>query len=132
MNATLPHVNALQRIFEHPRHGVVGMVDDLLSTCQEHGLRLDWSPERSRVRSIDGDWLELADAQSRTSVFRAILARIATLCNERKANSVSPYGGRGELAVGDDPPTIFEVAFTNSPTQQRLELAVAKSPKLRS
>ncbi len=54
-----------------------------------------------RVRCGD-DGLEVVLTWSvGKSVFRAILARVATLCNEQSANSVSPYGGQGELVVGD-------------------------------
>jgi hypothetical protein len=56
------------------------------------------------------------------SVFRAILARIAALCGERMPNPVSPYGGEGELAIGTNPPTVFQVAFSNTPDEQRLEI----------
>src|SRR5208282_5382429 len=58
----------------------------------------------------------------RKSVFRAILARVAVLCNERSPNSVSPYGGQGEVSVGADPAMTFRVEFANTPDEQRLEL----------
>jgi hypothetical protein len=57
------------------------------------------------------------------SVFRAILARLAAMCNERIPDSVSPYGGEGELSVGTDPPAIFRVAFTNTAGGQRLDVS---------
>ena len=56
------------------------------------------------------------------TVFRAMLARIAALCNERTPNSVSPYGGEGEFSIWTEPPTVFHVAFTNTPDEQRIEL----------
>jgi hypothetical protein len=130
MNATSPHISALRSVFEHSRDGVVGMVDDLLNACQEHGLQLEWTPEHCRVRSNGGDWEELAEVPLRESVFRAILARVAVLCNERKLNSVSPYGGRGELSIGVKPTTIFKVAFANTAEEQKLELVTeAKGAK---
>jgi hypothetical protein len=100
-------------------NGVLGLVDQLLSLASEHGLQLAWQAGRCRIRSLeDGpdDWIE---APLTKSVIRAALARIAVLCNERNPNSVSPYGGQGELAVGN---TLMRVAFTNTPEEQNLEL----------
>src|SRR5438105_707801 len=94
-----------RRILLQPDRGVTGLVDDLLTVCREHGLQLDWQADRCRVRSIGGDWEELVDVLLRKSVFRAILARVAVLCNERTPNSVSPYGGQGKLSIGADPRT---------------------------
>jgi len=98
------------------------LVDDLLAVCLEHGLQLDWQADRCRVRSFGGGWEESIDVPLRKSVFRAILARVATLCNERIPNSVSPYGGQGELSVGANRPAVFRVTFANTPTEQKLEL----------
>jgi hypothetical protein len=47
---------------------------------------------------------------------------MAVLCNERTPNSVSAHGGEGELSVCTNPPTVFRVAFTNTPGEQRLEI----------
>jgi hypothetical protein len=55
-------------------------------------------------------------------VFRDVLARLAVLCNERTPNSVSPYGGQGEVSVGPNPVAVFQVDFVNSPAEQRLHL----------
>jgi hypothetical protein len=113
-----------RRILLQPDRGVTGLVDDLLMVCREHGLQLDWQMDRCRVRSIGGEWEELVDVLLRKSIFRAILARIAVLCNERTPNSVSPYGGQGELSFGADPRTVFKVIFTNTPAEQKIELTV--------
>ena len=56
------------------------------------------------------------------SVFRAVVARVAALCNEGAPNSVTPYRGEGELSVWTNPPASFHVAFTNTPTEQWLEV----------
>jgi hypothetical protein len=105
-----------------PTRGVAGLVDDLLSVWQEHALQLDWQPDRCRVRVAGGDWDEVPDVGLRRSVFRAVLARVAVLCNERSPNSVSPYGGQGELSLGTSPPAVFRVTFANTPAEQKLEL----------
>src|SRR5438552_15960180 len=102
-------------ILLHGAGGVVGLVNDLLAACREHGLQIDWEGDRCRVRSAGGDWEEVADVPVRKSAFRAILARVAALCNERTPNSVSPYGGQGELSTGTNPPGVFRVVFTNTP-----------------
>jgi hypothetical protein len=41
--------------------------------------------------------------------------------NEFPARS-SPYGGEGGLSVGTEPPTVFRLAFTNAPGEQRMEV----------
>lgn len=114
----------LRNAFEHPTRGVVGLVDDLLMACREHGLQLDWQADHCRVRSAGGDWEELLDVPLRKSVFRAILARIAALCNERRPNSVSPYGGQAELLMGagTNPTAVLRITFANTSAEQKLEL----------
>jgi hypothetical protein len=101
------------------------LVEDLLAVCLEHGLQLDWQADRCRVRPPGGDWEELMGVPLRKSVFRAILARVAALCNEQAPHSVSPYGGQGELSVGASPTAVFHVAFVNTPEAQKLELRTA-------
>lgn len=98
------------------------MVDEVLAVCREYGLQLDWQADRCRVRPAGGEWEEVSDGPLRKSVFRAVLARIATLCNDRTPNSVSPYGGQGELPIGGEPPVVIRVAFVNTPAEQKLEL----------
>ena len=101
---------------------VVGLVDELLGLCREHGLQLDWQANKCRVSRHGAGPQEAIEIPLPKSVFRAVLARIAVLCNERTPNSDSPYGGEGELSIGTNPPTVFRVAFTNTPGEQRLEV----------
>jgi hypothetical protein len=122
MSTPSRYAEMLRRILVHPTRGVAGLVDDLLAVCREHGLQLDWQADRCRVRSSGSDWEELLDVPLRKSVFRAVLARIAALCNERTPQSVSPYGGQGHLAVGTNPLAVFRVTFANTPAAQQLEL----------
>src|SRR5579859_6836435 len=107
MNTTSQLTETIRSALEHPSRGVVGPVDDLLRLCPEPGLRLDWQ--------------EVIDVPLRKSVVRAVLARIAVLCNERNPNSVSPYGGQGELTAGENPPAAFRASFTNTPAELKLE-----------
>jgi hypothetical protein len=112
----------LRNAFEHPTRGVVGLVDDLLRLCDEQGLHLHWQGDRCHVGSVGGGHDEVFDKPLRKSVFRALVARVAALCNERSPNSVSPYRGQGELSMDTAPPTIFMVRFVNTTDEQKLEL----------
>jgi hypothetical protein len=123
-----PFSERVRRAFEPTRDGVVGLVDGLLDLCREQGLRLDWRADRCRVHPLGGRPEGSTEIPLSKSVFRAILARIAALCNERVPGSVSPYGGEGELAVGTDPPTVLRVAFTNTPGEQKLEVGRLGDP----
>jgi hypothetical protein len=122
MNTTSQLAEVFRSVLEHPTEGVVGLVNDLLRLCQERGLQLDWQADCCRVRPFAGGPEEVIESPLRKSLFRAILARVAALCNERSPNAVSPYGGQGELMVGANPAAVFRVAFTNTPGEQRLEL----------
>jgi hypothetical protein len=119
MSTILSPSDILRGILREPISGIVGLVDDLLAACRDHGLRLEWQMGHLRVRSSVEDWQELGELPVRKTVFRSILARLATLCNERRPNSCSPYGGQGGIAVGS---TLFHVVFTNTPGEQRLAL----------
>jgi hypothetical protein len=122
---TMLHPSALvQSVLLKNDRSVVELVDLFLAICHEHNLQIDWQAGRCRVRVHDGDWDSWFDLPIHKSVFRAILARIATLCNERMPGSVSPYGGQGELSVDLEPPAVFQVRFVNTPGEQRLELGL--------
>ena len=122
MNNLTPFPERLLRAFELTQRGVVGLVDELLILCREQGLQFDWQANRCRVRPLGAQPQELTEIPLPKSVFRAILARMAALCNERIPNSVSPYGSEGELSVCTNPPTVFRVAFINTPGEPRLEV----------
>src|SRR5205807_2565169 len=100
-------------------------VDDLLKICGDYGLQIDWRADYIRIRSHGGGWEELMGVPFRNSVFRAILARVAVLCNERIPNSVSPYGVQGEVAINANPPLVVQVTFTNTLAEQTLRLLPA-------
>jgi len=100
----------------------VDLVDHLFGLCREQGLQLEWQANRCLIRPLGAERQESADVPLPKSVFRAMLARLAVLCNEQNPGSVSPYGGQGQLLVGSDPATAIRVAFVNTPGQQSLEL----------
>src|SRR5437764_7078168 len=112
MNTPLTAPERLHRALTTPTRGILGLVDELLAVSCEHGFLLDWQAGHCRVRFLEGadpaGWIEVP---VRKSVLRAALARAAVLCNQRNPNSVSPYGGQGELMVGTDPTTAIRAAF---------------------
>jgi hypothetical protein len=110
----------LEDAFVPGSQGAVGVVDKLLDLCGP-ALRIDWRENRVVVRqpgALDEDSVEIPLEKP---AFRAILARLAAMCNERAPGSVSPYGGTGELALGD-PQERFRATIVNSATDQSLEL----------
>ncbi len=123
MNTECP-CTELFRIVMHPTNGVVGLVDELLLLAHEQGLELEWNAGGFRARSLGGEWQEVNDIVVRKSVFRAILARLAVLCNQRKPGSVSPYGGEGELSIGPTSENAVHVSFINTSAEHSLRLSV--------
>ena len=128
MNTTNQLSGIIRGVLIHPTRGIAGLVDDLLVVCLECGLQLEWQAGRYRFRSFGGNWEELTDVPLRKSVFRAILARLVALCNERTPDAVSPYGGKCELSVGTKPPAQFKITFTNTTAEQKLELTTEIVP----
>jgi hypothetical protein len=99
------------------------LVDELLTASREHEIQLGWQAGRCQVNIPQADPPERIEVAVQKSVMRAVLARVAVLCNERVPNSVSPYRGRGEVAI--DPATVLRVNFVNTPDEQTLELSPA-------
>lgn len=114
--------DCLRRAFAPTQHGVVGLTEQLLEACIGSDVAFERVGDRCVCR-----WTARGETQEATvplppAAFRTILARIAVLCNERSPNSVSPYGGEGQLAIKDHPSAAVQVAFVNTSTIQRLEL----------
>ena len=118
MSKSSPILAALQSAFERPTDGVVGLVDELLKLSRQGAIQLEWRDERCRVRSLADNAIEVIETPLRKSVFRAILARLAALCNERKADSVSFYGGQGFSGTRADPASLVQVSFANTQEEQ--------------
>jgi hypothetical protein len=114
--------DALAKAFDPPESGFVGMVDNLLQLCRGGDLELSWRSNACQVRIRQGTVEERLDLPLRKAVLRAMLARIAALCNQRQPGSVSPYGGRGEIQLGSDPQPVFSAHFVNNAAQQSLRL----------
>jgi hypothetical protein len=122
MSDPSPLSEQLRRAFGPNPCGVVGVVDELLAVCREQPLQFDWQSGTCRVRSLGAVGQEPIEVPLPKSVFRAILARLAALCNARVPDSVSPYCGNGEVLIGADSPAVFRVTFTNTPDEQRTEV----------
>jgi hypothetical protein len=119
----------LGRALANPSQGVVGLVDELLAVSRQQDIQLSWQAGRCHVCFLNAGTPDRIDVPLPKSVVRAALARVAALCNERNPNSVSPYGGQGEVAVKTDPAKTVRVAFVNTPEQQSLELASVHGPE---
>jgi hypothetical protein len=130
MNTVSSFSEQLGRVFTPTGRGVLDVVDHLLELCQEPGLQLDWYGNRCRVRTLGAQPQESNDIPLPKSIFRAILARVAVLCNERRPNSVSPYRGQGALVVGGNPARVIRATFVNTPAEQRLVLVPSKSDEI--
>lgn len=114
--------DTLHRVLEQPTGGIVGLVDDLFRLCSEERVQLDWEGDCCRVRSLANGAEELAVRPLAKPVFRAVLARVAALCNEQLPNSVSPYGGQGELVLRTEPVSSVRVSFANTLESQSLRV----------
>jgi len=115
---------ALAKAFDPPASGFVGIVDNLLQLCRGGDMELAWRSNACHVRIRQGTAEETLDLPLRKSVLRAMLARIAALCNQRQPGSVSPYGGRGEIHLGTDAhQAVIFADFVNTAAQQSARLA---------
>lgn len=132
MSTVSPFAERVQDVFGQPRD-VLGLAAELLALCCEHDLRLDWRNGKCKVFPSAPSPEESVDVPITESAFRAVLARIAALCNERLPHSVSPYGGRGEVAVDGGAASVCHVAYSNRPgdlwlTMKRGDPQNASSP----
>ena len=111
----------LQKAFAPTTHGIVGLVDQVLAFCRVRDIVFECKDGQLHCRPLEGEG-ETVEIPLPKAAFRPMLARVAVLCNQHKPDSVSPYGGEGEIAAGGDPPDVFRVKFTNTPSVQRLEV----------
>ncbi|HQU41210.1 MAG: hypothetical protein B7Z73_01920 [Planctomycetia bacterium 21-64-5] len=120
MSAVSDFRGKVEKVFERTPRGLLGLVDDLLRLGGQDGLSLTWHDGRCCVRTLSGGPQEATEIRVPKSVFRAILARVAVLCNERSRDSVWPYGGEGELAMSHGSASLLRIEFVNRPGEQRL------------
>jgi hypothetical protein len=122
MIATSHISESFRQILSRAEIPIVGLVDDLLAACRSVGVRMDYRSDRCCVRFFGNGAHEEVEVSFTKGVFRGILARVAVLCNQRVADSVSPYGGRAKLISGSDRPALLSVSFANTASEQWLEL----------
>ena len=128
-----PFAERVRGAFQPTPRGVVGLVDDLLGLCRVHQLRIHFQDSHCYIRPLGTDAQDSLDVPLPKSVFRAVLARIAALCNERQPESVTPYRGEGEIDVPAPmsekcvAPSTCYVSFTNTPSDQQLEMRFSRS-----
>lgn len=128
-----PFAERVRKTFVPTSRGVVGLVDDLLGLCRTHQLHINFQDSHCYIRPLGTEARDSLDVPLPKSVFRAVLARIAALCNEHHPGSVTPYRGEGEIAVPTPklencvPPSTCYVAFTNTCAEQRLEVRFSRS-----
>ena len=114
------YLDALRDAVLKPTRAVVGVVDDVLNLCDMHHLQIDWSMETCRVQRVSAGSVFTLDVPLRKSVFRAILARIATLCDEQAPGTFAPYGGQGELLMPSG--VVLQMAWMNTLGEQKLTI----------
>jgi hypothetical protein len=120
MNTTT--ADRLRTLFETGSQTSAGLAEELLSFAKEQPLRCEWRNDACWVQRTENRTQELVEVPIPKSVFRAVLARVAALCNEQTPNGVSPYGGEAVLWDDSQPPCAVRVSFKNTPVEQRLEL----------
>lgn len=111
-----PFSERIQFVFQPDNRGVVGIVDELLAAYGSEGLKLTWEQGYCQVQTLADP--QFASVSLPKSVFRALLARIAALCNEHCLDSVSPYGGQGVFKASDETAMQYRAEFANTIEQQ--------------
>lgn len=121
IQATASFADRVRVAFSPSPRAVLGLVDDLLELCREQPLSVAFRDGKCLVSSTGGGGNSVEVPLPR-SAFRAVLARVAAMCNEHRPDSVSPYGGTGEVRVETGVPVTFRVVFANTPEDQLLEV----------
>ena len=124
------------RAFQPKARGIVGLVDDLLGLCQVHQLRIDFQDGRCIAHRLGAKEAERVAVDVPKSVFRASLARVAAILDEKQPQSATPYRGEGDIVVRPAslresttsfPPSTCHVSFANTPSEQRLEMRFSRA-----
>lgn len=127
MITTTPLAELVQNLFRPSESGVVGLVDQLLRLSKVYNLRFNFENGVCRVKRLETNSTDSIEVTIPKSVFRAILARIAALCNANYPGSVTPYGGESEVAIPHEiNPSTCYVVFANTKSEQWLELRLTR------
>ena len=89
-------------------------------------IELFWREGRCHIGYLEVDATHYVVVPMPKSVVRAVLARIAVLCAESSSNSVSPYGGRGEIQLDGRDSKSRRAEFINTPERQSLILGAVR------
>ena len=121
MEESHAHLKEVSDILSGEPRPVVDLVEELLPAFQAQAMRLEWEDGTCRMTCLPVDETNVFSAVPfPRSAFRAILARIAVLCNEYQPNSVSPYGGDGVIVCESNYVSFgreskhFAVSFSNN------------------
>lgn len=114
----------INSLFHSQEFGIVTLVDELIELSLDHGLRirlLNGHCLAEQLMTTDKDLVEIPLPKS---AFRAVLARIATICNDQHPQSVTPY--RGQVKIDwrsqSGSTTVCQLEFVNTATEQQLEI----------
>jgi hypothetical protein len=116
MNDEARFVNSIEELFIRGPRPVVELVWDLLSAADAHGVRLGWDDGKCDISSVrtTGEHRSVALP---LSVFRAVLARLAALCERDSHDDFSPYRWEGKLVWDADSTRHFWIDVTNNHAQ---------------
>jgi hypothetical protein len=123
MTTPRPPGERLSDLLLGPPRPVLAVTDELLDLCQLGDVSLAYDDAQVQATVSAGGCVDRLSAPLRRSVFRAVLARVAALCNEFAPDSVSPYGGDGRLVLPGNPPVVRAVSFRNTPGEQWLTVS---------
>lgn len=115
----------LRLAFARLDRGVAGLAEDLLAVARVLAIpmSLDWRDGHCLLKFADGDGRPVAESiPLPRSVFRALLARIASLGNEQIPGSFTPHGGSGQLTFPLVTHPDLAASLVNTPDQQSLKL----------
>ncbi len=122
MSATSSLSEILQNALDS-RDNLIEVVDGLLRVCAENDMHLRMLADSGLFRSTNRGRAEHAFKNPLTkSRFRAVLARIALLCNEATPGSASPYGGMGTVPISPDRLESVYVSFANTPDEPGISI----------
>lgn len=124
----------LSTILANPGDGIVSLVDRILTSCADDRVEVEFREDfvRGLVLGCGAEFrllaeFELLGESIPKSVLRAIIARVAALCNEQTPNAVSPYCGEGELTISAKPGALLKAVFANTADQQHLTLTTLRT-----
>ena len=113
----------LKQILQPSPSGVVGMADALLELCFRECIEIRATNFGITSRQANGTETNvIVNPWPRSSVFRAILARIIARCNDYSVDSVPIYGGDGIWARSMDEVSQLRISVSNTTSDSRIHI----------